>query len=43
MNTQTNNKKPTKNTQNTKNQHIFAVKIGVTKVDGATCLYWQES
>lgn len=45
MNTKTNNtksfqKKPHKTK---KNQHIFAVKIGVAKVDGATCLYWQES
>lgn len=44
MNTKTNK---TKNLQKThrkhKKQHIFAVQIGVTKVDGATCLYWQES
>lgn len=45
MNTKTNNTKnfQKKPTQKKKKQHIFAVKIGVTKVDGATCLYWQES
>lgn len=42
------NTKPKKKTQknhkkHTKNKHVFAVKIGVTKLDDATCLYWQES